>query len=349
MDFNALRVLPRWPRYLGPPLAKGELRMHPEDFRVDELAQVSPSGEGDHLWVQVTKRGANTDWIAGQLAVAAGCAARDVGYAGLKDRYAVTTQWFSIPLPAATESSWHEWKIPEATIIQAVRHQRKLKRGVLTGNRFRIVVRNIQGDAGELLQRLEHVRLRGLPNYFGPQRFGHAGDNAWKGARWLVEGGKLPRAKRSIYLSAVRSFLFNQVLAQRVHQNNWDQLLEGDVVMLDGTHSVFLCDAGDPQQVQRCREFDLHPTGPLPGNTGFSPLGMAAQLEAAALEPHRELIEALCKARVDADRRSLRLRVDSMLWQFHGGELHLDFALPPGSYATTVIDELVSTTDGTHV
>jgi tRNA pseudouridine13 synthase len=349
MDFNALRVLPQWPRFLGPPLATGELRTHPEDFRVDELPQVSPSGEGDHLWVQVTKRGANTDWIAGQLALAAGCAARDVGYAGLKDRHAVTTQWFSIPMAATREPPWQEWQIPEATIIQAVRHQKKLKRGVLTGNRFSIVVRNIQGDAGELSQRLEQVRLRGLPNYFGPQRFGHAGDNAWKGARWLVEGGRLPRAKRSIYLSAVRSFLFNEVLAQRVYQGSWDQLLEGDVVMLNGTHSVFLCDAVDPQQVQRCREFDLHPTGPLPGNGGFSPLGVAAQLEASVLEPHRELIAVLCKARVDADRRSLRLRVESMLWQFHGSELHLDFALPPGSYATTVMDELVSTADGTHV
>jgi tRNA pseudouridine13 synthase len=349
MDFNALRVLPHWPRSLGPPLATGELRTRPDDFRVDELPQVKPSGEGDHLWVQVTKCGANTDWIAGQLALAAGCAARDVGYAGLKDRYAVTTQWFSIPMAATKEPLWQDWQIAEATIIQAVRHQKKLKRGVLTGNRFRIVVRNIQGNAGELSQRLEQVRLRGLPNYFGSQRFGHAGDNAWKGARWLVEGGRLPRAKRSIYLSAVRSFLFNQVLAQRVYQGNWDQLLEGDVVMLDGTHSVFLCDAGDPQQVQRCRAFDLHPTGPLPGIGGFSPLGVAAQLEASVLEPHRDLIEALGKARVDADRRSLRLRVESMLWRFHGSELHLDFALPPGSYATTVIDELVSAKDGTHV
>ena len=344
MDINALRTLPQWPRFLGPPAARGELRSHPEDFQVDELPQVSPSGAGAHLWVQLTKRGANTDWIAGQLAQAAGCAARDVGYAGMKDRHAVTTQWFSIPIEVEKEVPWREWQIPDATIVQAVRHQKKLKRGVLTGNRFKIVVRNIQGDSDELLMRLEQIVLRGLPNYFGPQRFGHAGDNVWKGARWLAEGGLIPRSKQSIYLSAVRSFLFNQVLAQRVRQGNWDQLLDGDVVMLDGTHSVFHCDAGDPQQAQRCREFDLHPTGPLPGNAGFAPQGLAAKMEAAVLEPYRELIEGLCKARVDADRRSLRLRVESLHWELIEDKLQLDFVLPPGSYATTVIDELVATT-----
>ena len=344
MDLNALRVLPQWPRFLGPPAASGELRSHPEDFRVDELPQVSPSGAGTHLWVQLTKRGANTDWIAGQLALAAGCAARDVGYAGMKDRHAVTTQWFSLPMAVEKEAPWQQWQIPDATIIQAARHQKKLKRGVLTGNRFRIIVRNIQGDQDELLLRLEQVRLRGLPNYFGPQRFGHAGDNVWKAARWLAEGGRIPRSKQSIYLSAVRSFLFNQVLAQRVCQGNWGQLLGGDVVMLDGTHSVFHCDASDPQQVQRCREFDLHPTGPLPGNAGFEAQGIAAELETAVLASYQELVEGLCKARVDADRRSLRLRVESLHWELLEDQLQLDFVLPPGSYATTVIDELVSTT-----
>ncbi len=344
MDINSLRVLPHWPRFLGPPAASGELRTCLEDFRVDEIPQHNPSGQGDHLWVQLTKRGANTDWIAGRLALAAGCAARDVGYAGLKDRHAETTQWFSIPVTVAQEAPWQEWQIPDATIIQAVRHQKKLKRGVLTGNRFSIVVRRLRGDRDELAVRLEQIRSRGLPNYFGPQRFGHAGDNVWKGARWLKEGGRLPRSKQSIYLSAVRSFMFNLVLAQRVQQGNWDQLLDGDVVMLDGTHSVFHCDSSDVQQVQRCKDFDLHPTGPLPGNAGFAPQGAVADLETALLEPYGELIERLCKARLDADRRSLRLRVESMHWQLLEDQLQLDFVLPPGSYATTVIDELISTT-----
>jgi tRNA pseudouridine13 synthase len=141
----------------------------------------------------------------------------------------------------------------------------------------------------------------------------------------------------------VRSFLFNQVLAQRVQRGDWDQLLDGDVVMLDGTRSVFLCDANDPELLQRCRDFDIHPTGPLPGDAGFAPQGLVAELEATVLAPYLELIEALRRARVDADRRSLRLRVSSMHWKFLGDQLELDFVLPPGSYATTVIDELVST------
>lgn len=336
-------MLPEWPRSLGAPLASGLLRSSIEDFKVEELALLPPSGEGSHMWLLVQKSGANTDWVAGQLARAAGCSARNVGYAGMKDRHAVTTQWFSIPVPPGEEARWNEWVIPDVIILQGVRHQKKLKRGVLKGNRFTIVIRNLQGDLEELNQRLEHVRTRGVPNYFGPQRFGHGGDNVWRGARMLIEGGRLPRAKRSIYLSAVRSFLFNQVLAERVKQNTWDSLLDGEVVVLNGTRSVFLCDQSDVELPRRCHDFDIHPTGPLPGDAGFEAHSDAAALEHAVLEPYRELIAALRSARVEADRRSLRLRVTELEWNIDAGCLELRFALPPGAYATTVIDELVET------
>lgn len=342
MTIDDLYAVPEWPRFLGRPLVRGRLRLHLDDFRVDELPQYQPSGEGSHLWLEVQKRGSNTDWVAAQLARAAGCAARDVGFAGMKDRHAVTTQWFSVPAPADDHCQWKQWTLPDATILQAVRHQKKLKRGALKGNRFKIIVRDLEGELSDLAPRLAQIQSRGLPNYFGPQRFGHGGNNVRQGVRWLVEGGRLPRPKRSIYLSAVRSFLFNHVLARRLAKGNWDSLLDGDVVMLDGTHSVFLCDVCDTELAKRCDEGDIHPTGPLPGTGGFLPQRDAAALEIAVLEPYHNLVAALGKARLEGDRRSLRLRVSELDWELSGKCLSLSFVLPPGAYATTVVEELVS-------
>ena len=279
MDFASLCAVPEWPRFLGYPRARGILRSRPEDFSVRELPLVEPSGEGSHLWLEVQKCGANTDWIAGQLARAAACHVRDVGYAGMKDRHAVTTQWFSLPAPAGIEPDWADWDIPGARVLQYARHGKKLKRGVLKGNRFEIVIRHLEGDLEDLGERLKQLASRGLPNYFGPQRFGHARTNALSGARWLTEGGRLPRARRSIYLSALRSLLFNHVLADRVRQGDWDRLLDGEVAMLDGTQSVFLCGLPAPDLERRCREFDIHPTGPMAGEGGVLPVREAANRE----------------------------------------------------------------------
>jgi len=310
---------------------------------VEELPKHTPSGEGSHLWLEVEKRNSNTTWVAAQLARAAGCAVGDVGYAGMKDRHALTTQWFSVPVPSGGACRPDEWCIPDVRVKRAVQHRKKLKRGSLKGNRFSIVVRNLKGELDDLAPRLTRIRRSGLPNYFGPQRFGHSGNNVRLGARWLLNGGRLPRAKQGIYLSAVRGFLFNQVLAHRLEQGNWDQLLNGDVVMLDGTRSVFICDQSDPELPNRCRQGDIHPTGPLAGNGGCSPQAEAAALEDAVLGEHQDLVDALRRARLHADRRSLRLLVRHLEWEISGDRLLLAFQLPPGAYATTVIDELVLT------
>lgn len=341
VTLDLLRELPGWPRFLGEPIAHGRLKAQPEDFRVDEIPQVLPGGEGSHLWLHIEKRGANTDWVAGQLASRASCSARDVGFAGMKDRHAVTTQWFSLPGANVSPGEWRNWDIEGVRILDASLHTKKLKRGVLKGNRFRLAVRELAGDTSDLEQRLEQIKSRGLPNYFGPQRFGHGGNNVWRAARWLRDGGRLNRSKRSLYLSAVRSFLFNEVLAERVRLQNWDQLLDGDVVALDGSHSVFVARLPDAELEQRCKVFDLHPTGPLPGDAPFAAEREAAELEARILEPHAGLIDGLRKARVDASRRSLRLCPFEMEWELQGNRLSIGFSLPPGAYATTVIGELV--------
>jgi len=343
MDSDSLHTLPDWPGFLGTPEVKGRLRVRLEDFRVEEIPQFEPSGEGSHLWLQVEKRGANTDWVAGQLASQAKCAARDVGFAGMKDRHAVTTQWFSLPASQLQPEHWRDWDIPDTRILKTSLHQKKLKRGVLKGNRFSLVVRDLVGETGALQQRLEKMKSRGLPNYFGPQRFGHNGSNVWRAARWLDKGGRLARAKRSIYLSAVRSFLFNEVLAERVRLKQWDRLIDGDVVSLDGSHSVFVAALPDADLEKRCQEFDLHPTGPMPGDSPFGPEREAAELESRLLERYTDLIEGLRKARVDASRRSLRLCLGDLDWELQDDRLSIGFTLPPGAYATTVVDELVST------
>jgi tRNA pseudouridine13 synthase len=338
--------LPDWPRSMGPPEVSGTLRASPEDFQVWELPLIEPQGSGSHLWLEVRKRDANTAWVAGQLASAAGAPPRDVGYAGMKDRRAVTTQWFSIGLQEAADADWSSWEIPGVTILRAEHHGRKLQRGALRGNRFLITLRTWQGGTEGLEGRIGQAGRVGVPNYFGPQRFGHGGANVERAVRWLARGGRIRRSERSIYLSAVRSYLFNEVLAERVRQANWNRLLAGDVAQLDGSRSTFRADPLDADLEGRCANFDVHPTGPLPGRSrgrrGESVSGAAA-LEESVLEPYGDLVEALHRANVDADRRSLRVLPTGLDWRIDGADLQLEFALPPGAYATSLLRELVLT------
>jgi tRNA pseudouridine13 synthase len=344
---HADRNVPDWQRYLGRPAATGRLRASPEDFQVWELPLIEPQGTGSHLWLEVRKRGANTQWVASRLAAAAGVPERDIGYAGMKDRHAVTTQWFSIGLQEASNADWTTWAIPDVSLLQAHRHGRKLQRGALRGNRFRIVLQDFQGGGDAVEDRLAALAASGVPNYFGPQRFGHDGANVRRAVQWLEKGGRIKRSQRGIYLSAVRSYLFNLLLAERVRLGNWNRLVDGDLALLDGSRSTFACSLPDAELLRRCAEFDIHPTGPLPGRSGrrggSSPAGAAASLEEAVLAPYHEWVEALQRAGVDADRRSLRVVPGHLDWQLEEARLTLAFDLPPGAYATSVLRELVLT------
>jgi tRNA pseudouridine13 synthase len=335
-------ALPDWPYALGKPAINGQLRVQPADFEVEELSAVEPSGEGSHLWLWVEKIGANTDWVAGQLARAAGCAPRDVGFAGMKDRHAVTRQWFSLPWKPGAAAEFTDPAIEGVCVLDFKLHEKKLRRGVLRGNRFRILLRQLQGDLGSLEPRLQQIAEQGVPNYFGPQRFGFGGANVERAVHWLQQGGRLPRAKRSIYLSALRSFLFNQVLAARVTGGNWNSLLEGELAMLDGTHSIFLSEEVDEVLQQRCQDLDLHPTGPLPGRGGMATQSAAFEVEQAVLAPYANAIASLASFGVDAERRSLRLRVNELSWELQPDILLLEFSLPAGAYATVVIREIIN-------
>lgn len=344
---TGLSPLPDWAYFLGHPAASGVIRSSPEDFRVEELPLVEPEGEGNHLWLEIEKRGANTNWVAGQLARAAGAKAREVGFAGMKDRHGVTSQWFSIGLQEADNADWQSWNIEDVTVLQAHRHGRKLKRGTLAGNRFRIIVRAIEGDHGDLQERVTQVSEQGVPNYFGPQRFGLGGRNVQRARDWLEKGGRIRRNQRSIYLSAARSYLFNQVLSARVEAGNWNRLLDGDIANLDGRRPVFACELPDEELVRRCDALGIHPTGPLPGRGDDGVKREAAALESSILASESSLVEALAAAGVEAARRTLRLRPRELACEIEDDALVLSFELPPGAYATSLLRELVNVTDAT--
>jgi len=337
--------IPEWPYFLGAPGARGIIRNCPEDFVVEEIPRISPEGGGSHLWLWVEKRSANTDWVARELAKAAACAFRDVGFAGLKDRHAITRQWFSLPATGTTRDKIENVDIEGVQILESSMHTRKLKRGTLDGNRFDLRVRDFVGDAIETGRRMQQILEQGVPNYFGPQRFGHQGGNVQRGFDVLKRKVRLQRNKRSIYLSAIRSYLFNHVLAERVQRGDWNTILDGDLAMLDGTQSIFPCKIPDADIEDRCQRLDIHPTGPMPGEGGTRPVSDTAELEQSVLQNWPQLTEVLTEQRVQASRRALRLYPAGFEWVFEGDDLLLTFVLPPGAYATTVLREVLVFSD----
>ena len=334
----------------GPPL-RGVLRASPEDFQVDEQLGYSAGGEGEHAFLQVRKRELNTADVARELARFAGVRQVNVGFAGMKDKYAVTTQYFSVHLPGQPDPDWQALGHPQIEILSAQRHNRKIRRGSLRGNRFVLVLRELQGQRAAAEQVLERIKAEGVPNYFGPQRFGRGASNLQRAEALFA--GELRRVKpeqRRMLLSAARSYLFNQVLAERVRQGNWQQGLAGEVMLLNGSNRQFLAEQIDAEIAQRLAEHDIHPSGPLPGDRGrcLQPLGEALQLEQAALKDALSLrwLEGLARAREDSERRALRLLADELQWQWLAEDvLELRFGLPSGAFATTLVRELMRDAD----
>lgn len=269
-----------------------------------------------------------------------------VGFAGQKDKHAETTQWFSVHLPGKTQPDI-EFNLDGCDVLQMTRHTQKLRRGALKKNRFKILVRKVGGDKQHLEHRFAEIRYTGVPNYFTEQRFGRAGDNVQQAAAFFTgEYRPKGREQRSILLSAARSWLFNQVLAYRVVNQNWDKALPGELLMLSGSHSVFPFDVDDADIPSRLLAGDIHPTGPLPGS-GKSPVSAEVELlEDELFQKYPVLMNGLVKADVKAARRSLRLIPEALQLNWVDGEtLSLSFALPSGSYATAVLRELVGYTD----
>jgi tRNA pseudouridine13 synthase len=285
------------------------------------------------------KTDANTEYIARQLAKFASVPVKDVSFAGLKDRHAVTTQWFSVWLPGKPQPDWMQLNSDNMAILQVTRHARKLKRGALANNQFCISVRGWQGDTAKMAQQLQTIQQHGIPNYYGPQRFGHNGNNV-EYALALFAGRKVSREQRSLYLSVARSWLFNHILAARVEDGSWQQALAGDTLMLDGSHSCFRIGQPDSDVLTRIATHKLHPTSVLWGvGQGYDEL---LAVEQAVLAQHPELVQGLITFKVEMERRALRVNVPDLAWHFQDSDtLIVTFSLPAGSFATAVLREIL--------
>ncbi|KGM52533.1 pseudouridine synthase [Lysobacter concretionis Ko07 = DSM 16239] len=330
------------PCALGPPVLSARIRTSPEDFFVEELPGFEPGGSGEHLLLTVEKRGMNTAFAARRIAQWAGVGDMAIGYAGLKDRHAVTRQRFSVHLPKKIAPDLATLGDEDLKVLEHHWHGRKLPRGALAGNRFVLVLRDVEGERDAIESRLADIAARGVPNYFGEQRFGHGGDNIGQ-ALAMFAGRRVRREERGMLLSAARSALFNQVLAARVAGGCWDTPLEGEVWMLDGSRSVFGPEPFNDILAQRLAAFDIHPSGPLWGSGELRSAGESAALERAAVadEVSAQLRQGLEHAGLKQERRALRLHPGNLAWRWpDSATLELGFSLPPGTYATVVLAEL---------
>jgi tRNA pseudouridine13 synthase len=337
MSTNELEL----PRAHGAAPLTAELRRTPDDFRVDEILGYDADGEGEHALLWVEKRDANTDWVARELARFAGVPPLNVGYAGLKDRHAVTRQAFTVQLAGKLDPDWSAFPHAEVKVLASTRHKRKLKRGALRGNRFVLVLRDVRGERTRAEEVLQAIATRGVPNYFGEQRFGREGGNVAQ-ARAMFAGRRVDRDKRSILLSAARSHIFNSVLAARVERDAWDKPLEGEIWSLAGSRSWFGPEPFDDKLAARLAQGDIHPSGPLWGQGDPPTTSVAGDLEREIASAYTDLTEGLVAARMEQERRPLRLLPKDLRWRWLDDEtLELGFELPAGAYATVVARELI--------
>ena len=302
----------RWPR-ANVVVGQGRIREHLEDFRVIEQLAFAPSGEGEHVFLEIEKRGLNTAYVQSSLAKHFSVRPMDVSYAGLKDRRAVTRQWFSVWLPRPVEMEVLDRDFSGFSVIDSTRHVRKLRRGELEGNCFEILVRGFVGCEDTLTEVLRDSRL---PNYFGPQRFGRDGSNIDRAKCW-VEAGRptVSRARRSIYLSTLRSLLFNDVVAFRIRDRSWNSVRKGDVYV------------------------ENVPTGPLWGRGLLQTTGVIRDLEIASVANEGEIRDALEWVGLKQDRRELTVQPTKVTCRLDGDRMSLRFFLPKGAYATTILRE----------
>lgn len=335
------------------------IKAEPDDFVVDEICDISLSGEGEHCWCQLRKRSMNTEWLARKIAEYCAVKPQAVSYAGLKDRHAVTSQWFSVHLPGKPAPDWAEFvrhfnsdlaaQGESIELLDHKRHNRKLQRGALQANRFSIRLselnRSDQDALSQLQQRCRDIAVSGVPNYFGEQRFGHDRMNVQR-ARDMLSGKnrRTPRHKRSIYLSAARSWIFNRVLTARVEAGSWDKALPGDVFMLEGSNACFADDASE-QIPARLVQADIHPAIVLWGENESMVKADARALEMLVLAQEQVLRDGLCAARVKASRRAARLLPGNLECHIESEQAVIEFVLPAGAYATVVLDEIITVKD----
>lgn len=358
MQFESVTDLPRaW----GEPLASARLKSKPSDFIVRESLDFEFDGEGEHLYLHIRKCGLNTSDVLEQLQKLFQCGSVDIGVSGLKDKNAVTDQWFSVRTPSLLEDTplsaivVDSYTVPmgEFVVLESHRHSRKLRRGAHRHNRFIITLRDLnaadmQTARTEIDDRLKVISEHGFVNYFGPQRFGINQQNLVKAERYFANPKrKMSRVQRGLLISSARSLLFNLVCAERVRLSSWNIPLKGEPLLLDGSHSFFInddtaSDVDENNAAQRCRVHDVHPTGPLWGQGDMLAVGGCGEFEMDILQNYKPFTDGLEKAGLKQQRRALRAGVEQLNWQWQeSGVLVLDFNLLKGVYATSFLSEIV--------
>ena len=376
-DISAATDTAKLPQPMQPPLAQATYKAHATDFVVNEILPLDFTGEGEHLWLHIEKLGMNTAYLAKLLSEWAEIPLRDVGYSGLKDRHALTTQWFSLRLPKKQlpESEFAPVDIgvnESVTILAQQWHNKKLNRGTHRANQFIITLRDIQfadtetmpsnkSDKNTVEQHLAHISTTGVPNYFGPQRFGRNGNNVREAlalfARPVPESRpnpkkskrkQAPREQNSMELSAARSLIFNEILAARVRDGSWNTGLAGEVFNLNGSGSIFASEVMDDTLQARLASGDIHPTAVLWGVGNDKVSGAAAAIENNIVQKSpllSQLAAGLEQRDIKAQRRALRLPIEGLSWEWQDIDnepiLVLSFTLTTGSFATSVLSSLV--------
>jgi tRNA pseudouridine13 synthase len=327
----------------GQPLSQGKIKVSPQDFIVKELLGYEFTGSGEHFMVKIRKTGENTKYVVNELAKACGVKSRDVSWAGLKDRHAVTEQWLSVYLPTQTEPDLSEFVAshPGVEVLATTRHNKKLRPGDLKGNAFELRATEVT-NIEEVEKRLSLVAAHGVPNYFGEQRFGHNGNNVTEARRWGKDNVRTrDNNKRSFYLSAARSWIFNQVLSKRIEQASLLSVLVGDM-LLDDNGRVIVANSDNITELQdHVTQGRYQITGPLTGDNDFGTEADVEALEKATAEQEPDLMKLIRGNRMRHERRALMLKPSAFEWTIGENEFSLAFELEAGSFATVIVRELI--------
>lgn len=339
-----------WAYFLGKPSSSAQFKSEPQDFIVEESLGYEPTGDGEHVFLWVEKQGLNTAFVAEQLAKHTGLPLRQITYAGRKDKHAITRQWFGVHAPKGLNKPLDAFSLEGFTLLRSTKHQKKLKIGQLEGNRFSIVLKDVSHEE-EVDARLRKIQTHGVPNYFGEQRFGvmqtsdgqpQMGGTLALGLR-MVEGEVIRnRNKRNLAVSAVRSALFNQLVSERIKDGWFNEVRIGDACELSGSNSFFVeCGKTLVETSERYHNQDLSPTAALAGLCKDSVTSGVLAWENQKLTPFSPHLEMLKKEGLVAARRAIKIWPKNLEWQWKHDTLHLQFSLPAGCFATSVLRECI--------
>lgn len=338
-----------WTKIHGPSLGQFIFKQQPDDFVVTEKLSFEPTGNGEHVFLWVEKQNLNTAFVAEHIAKFSGLPLRDVTYAGRKDKFAKTYQWFGLYMANKKEPDWKNFDLPGAQIIKATRNDRKLRTGALDGNHFKVVLRNTTSLCHEQIHaRIDSIKQLGVPNYYGQQRFGNTridDPSALPGnlalAQKMLDGEKIRnRNKRSMAISALRSWLFNEFIDQRIRTLGYARLYEGDVMQLAGSNSFFLCESIDEKIKTRIGDKDIGVTCPLWGKGFLHSSQTIQKFENSLSKKHNQICGLLAALGLKQERRAMALFPNNMTYSLAEDSLTLSFDLPSGCFATSVLREL---------